>query len=175
MRKHADSPRGGEQSEQHGHLQNIFSIRQENIYLYGRSNIILSLIETNGSKSGHLCYLPQLVSHRIKGVKRERDGWTKGKMESSWVTGVCPNSDSPLAERGGKDAQLRAQSFPACSVPYIDRLAEIKENMNRDLDFFVIQYGSHRAAVIRFLVLLRSVVTDASLTVNPCPIATKTV
>lgn len=88
--------------------------------------------------SGRLCYLLQPMSHHIKGVKRERDGWIKGRMESSWRIGVCPNSDSLLAERGGRDAQLRAQSFPACLVPYIDRLAEIKENMNRDLGFTVI-------------------------------------
>lgn len=140
MRKTRRFTRGGEVS----HILNTWEQNKvvcKIIFLLNKkvsfcpSHNYLEWNKTNGSTS---CYLLQPMSHHIKGIKRERDGWIKGRMESSWRTGVCPNSDSLLAERGGRDAQLRAQSFPACLVPYIDRLAGIKENMNRDLGFTVI-------------------------------------
>jgi len=66
--------------------------------------------------------LLQQVSHPIEDGKREKDGWIKGRMESSRRIGVCSNRDSRLAERGGKKAKRRAQPCPACTVPYIERL-----------------------------------------------------
>lgn len=144
MRKHADSPGyvrratnsdvGREQNE--SRLQSNFSIKQESIYLYVAHRSILNVIITNGSVYVICFSQRRIISRALK--ERGMDGWKEGRIESSWRIGVCPNTDSLLAESGGRDGRLRAQSFPACLVPYIDRPAEIKENMNRDLGITVI-------------------------------------
>lgn len=82
-------------------------------------------------------YSFQISQYNIKGVKMERNRWIKGRMESSWRIGACPTSDSLLAARRWRVAQLRAQSFLACLLPHSNGVAEIKQNMNRDLDLTV--------------------------------------